>query len=160
MSLSEGLATLEGIHLQLTSANLVCPNVQISGIDTSNINNITLQVTSPSLAKCRQLFVFISELSDLNPCDSVGPCPQIAPAILQQTLQQGGLLSHSLTSDAGLTSHLASGDPGGLPANVVLQPLTSLALQPSSMAPSGTTMGGLGEPDGSGRTRHHTAWPS
>ncbi|XP_046907292.1 zinc finger protein 236-like isoform X2 [Hypomesus transpacificus] len=117
VSLSEGLATLEGIHLQLTSANLVCPNVQISGIDTSNINNITLQID---------------------------------PAILQQTLQQGGLLSHSLTSDAGLTSHLASGDPGGLPANVVLQPLTSLALQPSSMAPSGTTMGGLGEPDGSG----------
>lgn len=45
VSLTEGLATLEGIHLQLTSANLVCPNVQISGIDPSNINNITLQVT-------------------------------------------------------------------------------------------------------------------
>lgn len=44
VSLTEGLATLEGIHLQLTSTNLVCPNVQISGIDPSNINNITLQV--------------------------------------------------------------------------------------------------------------------
>lgn len=44
VSLTEGIATLEGIHLQLTSTNLVCPNVQISGIDPSNINNITLQV--------------------------------------------------------------------------------------------------------------------
>lgn len=44
VSLPDGLTTLDGIHLQLTPANLVCPNVQISGIDTSNINNITLQV--------------------------------------------------------------------------------------------------------------------
>lgn len=44
VSLPEGLTTLDGIHLQLTPANLVCPNVQISGIDTGNINNITLQV--------------------------------------------------------------------------------------------------------------------
>ena len=44
MSLTDGsLATLEGIQLQL-AANLVGPNVQISGIDTSSINNITLQV--------------------------------------------------------------------------------------------------------------------
>jgi len=45
VSLPEGLTTLDGIHLQLTPASLVCPNVQISGLDTSNINNITLQVT-------------------------------------------------------------------------------------------------------------------
>lgn len=44
VSLSDGLTTLEGIHFQLTPASLVCPNVQISGIDPSNINNITLQV--------------------------------------------------------------------------------------------------------------------
>ncbi len=48
VSLPDGLTTLDGIHLQLTPANLVCPNVQISGIDTSNINNITLQVTHTS----------------------------------------------------------------------------------------------------------------
>lgn len=48
VSLAEGLATLEGIHLQLTPTNLVCPNVQISGIDPSNINNITLQI-DPSI---------------------------------------------------------------------------------------------------------------
>lgn len=45
MSLPDGLTTLDGIQLQLTPTNLVCPNVQISGIDPSNINNITLQVT-------------------------------------------------------------------------------------------------------------------
>lgn len=44
VSLPDGLTTLDGIQLQLTSTNLVCPNVQISGIDPSNINNITLQV--------------------------------------------------------------------------------------------------------------------
>uniref|UniRef100_A0A8C7LUE2 Zinc finger protein 236 n=1 Tax=Oncorhynchus mykiss TaxID=8022 RepID=A0A8C7LUE2_ONCMY len=103
VSLSEGLATLEGIHLQLTSANLVCPNVQISGIDTSNINNITLQID---------------------------------PAILQQ----GGLLSHALTGDGGLTSHpgshlMATGDSSAPGSNVVLHPLTSLSLQPSAIGP-------------------------
>ena len=44
VSLTDGsLATLEGIQLQL-AANLVGSNVQISGIDASSINNITLQV--------------------------------------------------------------------------------------------------------------------
>lgn len=44
VSLTDGsLTTLEGIQLQL-AANLVGPNVQISGIDASSINNITLQV--------------------------------------------------------------------------------------------------------------------
>lgn len=44
MSLTDGsLAALEGIQLQL-AANLVGPNVQISGIDAASINNITLQV--------------------------------------------------------------------------------------------------------------------
>uniref|UniRef100_A0ACB8FD43 Uncharacterized protein n=1 Tax=Sphaerodactylus townsendi TaxID=933632 RepID=A0ACB8FD43_9SAUR len=43
VSLTDGsLATLEGIQLQL-AANLVGPNVQISGIDPTSINNITLQ---------------------------------------------------------------------------------------------------------------------
>ncbi|XP_051573971.1 zinc finger protein 236-like isoform X2 [Myxocyprinus asiaticus] len=105
VSLTEGLATLEGIHLQLTSANLVCPNVQISGIDPSNINNITLQID---------------------------------PSILQQTLQQSSLLSHSLTGDPGLTTHtsahlLTSAD-AAVPANVVIHPLSGLSLQPTPAA--------------------------
>ncbi|XP_053083653.1 zinc finger protein 236 isoform X2 [Pangasianodon hypophthalmus] len=48
VSLTEGLATLEGIQLQLAPTGLLCPNVQISGIDTANINNITLQI-DPSI---------------------------------------------------------------------------------------------------------------
>ncbi|XP_031432812.2 LOW QUALITY PROTEIN: zinc finger protein 236 [Clupea harengus] len=125
VSLGEGLATLEGIHLQLTPANLVCPNVQISGIsgissiDGSNINNITLQID---------------------------------PSILQQTLQQGGLLSHAVTGDHGLPHHagphlMATGDPS-VSGNVVLHPLTSLALQ--SPLPGNVTITGMSEQDASG----------
>lgn len=50
MSLTDGsLATLEGIQLQL-AANLVGQNVQISGIDATSINNITLQIAKYSTA--------------------------------------------------------------------------------------------------------------
>ncbi|XP_068180402.1 zinc finger protein 236-like isoform X1 [Antennarius striatus] len=121
VSLPDSLTTLDGIHLQLTPANLVCPNVQISGIDTSNINNITLQID---------------------------------PALLQQTLQQGGLLSQPLSVDTGLVSHsgsqlMSTADPS-VSANVVIHPLTSLALQPSSITPAQVTMAGLSEQDATG----------
>ncbi|MEQ2201013.1 hypothetical protein XENOCAPTIV_006256, partial [Xenoophorus captivus] len=58
VSLPDGLTTLDGIHLQLTPASLVCPNVQISGIDA---NNITLQVTHLPMKP-----VFLSMCADLN----------------------------------------------------------------------------------------------
>ncbi|XP_061572310.1 zinc finger protein 236-like [Cololabis saira] len=119
VSLPDGLTTLDGIQLQLTPANLVCPNVQISGIDTSNINNITLQIDH---------------------------------ALLQQTLQQGGLLSQPLSVDTGLVSHsgsqlMSTSDPSG---NVVIHPLTSLALQPSTITPPQVSMAGLSEQDAAG----------
>ncbi|TRY71268.1 hypothetical protein DNTS_006995 [Danionella cerebrum] len=66
VSLSEGLATLEGIHLQLTPTNLVCPNVQISGIDPSNINNITLQI-DPSILQSSLLSHSLTADSGLAP---------------------------------------------------------------------------------------------
>lgn len=121
VSLSDGLTTLEGIQLQLTPTNLVCPNVQISGIDTSNINNITLQID---------------------------------PTLLQQTLQQGGLLSQPLSVDSALISHsgnqlMSSTDPSSS-ANVVIHPLTSLALQPSTITPAQVTMASLSEQDAAG----------
>ncbi|XP_028282065.1 zinc finger protein 236 isoform X2 [Parambassis ranga] len=121
VSLPDGLTTLDGIHLQLTPANLVCPNVQISGIDTTNINNITLQID---------------------------------PALLQQTLQQGSLLSQPLSVDTGLVSHsgsqlMSSTDPS-VSANVVIHPLTSLALQPSTITPAQVTMAGLSDQDATG----------
>ncbi|XP_061676485.1 zinc finger protein 236-like isoform X4 [Syngnathoides biaculeatus] len=121
VSLSDGLTTLEGIHLQLTPANLVCPNVQISGIDTSNLNNITLQIDH---------------------------------ALLQQTLQQGGLLSHPLSVDTGLVLHsgsqLMSTSDTSVSTNVVLQPLSTLGLQPSTITPAQVTMAGLPEQDSTG----------
>ncbi|XP_062846295.1 zinc finger protein 236-like [Trichomycterus rosablanca] len=49
VNLAEGLATLEGIQL-------LCPNVQISGLDAANINNITLQI-DPSLLQSGVLSV-------------------------------------------------------------------------------------------------------
>ncbi|XP_039592540.1 zinc finger protein 236-like isoform X1 [Polypterus senegalus] len=111
-----GLATLEGIQLQLTATNLVGPNVQISGIDTTNINNITLQIDS---------------------------------SILQQTLQQGSILSHQLTGDTSLSQtagpHLQAGD-STVPANVVIQPLTGLSLQPT-VTSANMTIGSLTEQD-------------
>ncbi|XP_078109675.1 zinc finger protein 236 isoform X2 [Sander vitreus] len=118
VSLPDGLTTLDGIHLQLTPASLVCPNVQISGIDASNINNITLQIDH---------------------------------ALLQQTLQQGGLLSQPLSVDTGLVSHsgsqlMSTADPS-VSANVVIHPLTSLALQPSAMTPAQVS---LSEQDATG----------
>uniref|UniRef100_A0A3P9JZ80 Zinc finger protein 236 n=1 Tax=Oryzias latipes TaxID=8090 RepID=A0A3P9JZ80_ORYLA len=118
VSLPDGLTTLDGIQLQLTPANLVCPGVQISGIDPTNINNITLQIDH---------------------------------ALFQQTLQQGGLLSQPLSVDTSLVSHsgsqlMSTTDPS-VPANVVIHPLTSLALQPSSITPAQVSMAGLSEQD-------------
>ncbi|XP_076991314.1 zinc finger protein 236 isoform X3 [Tamandua tetradactyla] len=99
-----GLATLEGIQLQL-AANLVGPNVQISGIDASSINNITLQID---------------------------------PSILQQTLQQSNLLAQQLTGEPNLTPQNSSlqAPDGAVPASVVIQPISSLSLQPAATAAS------------------------
>ncbi|XP_077455231.1 zinc finger protein 236 isoform X1 [Stigmatopora argus] len=124
--LSDGLTTLEGIQLQLTSTNSVGPNVQISGIDTSNLNNITLQIDH---------------------------------ALLQQTLQHGGLLSQPLSVDTGLVLHsgsqLMSNSDQTVSANVVLHPLTSLGLQPSAITPAQVTMAGLSEQDTSSQDLAH-----
>ncbi|XP_066507917.1 zinc finger protein 236-like [Hoplias malabaricus] len=118
VSLTEGLATLEGIQLQLAPASLLCPNVQISGIDTTNINNITLQIDS---------------------------------SILQQTLQQSGLLSHTLSGDSHThsTHLLATTGEASVPANVVIQPISSLPLQ-APPTPAGVTIGNLTEQDNAG----------
>lgn len=76
---------------------------------------------------------------------------QIDPALLQQTLQQGGLLSQPLSVDTGLVSHsgsqLMSTTDTSVSANVVIHPLTSLALQPSTITPAQVTMAGLSEQD-------------
>ncbi|XP_047382257.1 zinc finger protein 236 isoform X1 [Sciurus carolinensis] len=115
VSLTDGsLATLEGIQLQL-AANLVGPNVQISGIDASNINNITLQID---------------------------------PSILQQTLQQGNLLTQPLSGEPGAApqnSSLQTPD-STVPASVVIQPISGLSLQPT-VTSANLTISPLSEQD-------------
>ncbi|KAH0617863.1 hypothetical protein JD844_016523 [Phrynosoma platyrhinos] len=114
VSLTDGsLATLEGIQLQL-AANLVGPNVQISGIDPTTINNITLQID---------------------------------PSLLQQTLQQGNVLTQQLTGDPSLPSQNTSLQTvdSSVPANVVIQPLSSLSLQPTVTSSANMTIGPMSE---------------
>ncbi|KAM5158048.1 zinc finger protein 236 [Mantella aurantiaca] len=114
VSLSDcSLATLEGIQLQL-AANLVGQNVQISGIDASGINNITLQID---------------------------------PSLLQQTLQHSSILPQTLPGDSGsvqATSNLQTSD-NMMPANVVLQPIASLSLQPGTTSSSNLTITPINE---------------
>uniref|UniRef100_A0A8D0BAI8 Zinc finger protein 236 n=1 Tax=Salvator merianae TaxID=96440 RepID=A0A8D0BAI8_SALMN len=114
VSLTDGsLATLEGIQLQL-AANLVGPNVQISGIDPNSINNITLQID---------------------------------PSLLQQTLQQGNVLTQQLTGDPSLASQntsLQTAD-SSVPASVVIQPLSSLSLQPTVTSSSNMAIGPMSD---------------
>ncbi|XP_038666192.1 zinc finger protein 236-like isoform X2 [Scyliorhinus canicula] len=107
-------ATLEGIQLQLASANLVGQNVQISGIDPSNINNITLQIDS---------------------------------SILQQTLQQGNVLTQQMPTDPNLAQQAGAlqATDNTVPANVVIQPLTSLPMQPTVTSPTAMAMANLTE---------------
>ncbi|KAM9095903.1 zinc finger protein 236 isoform X3 [Sarcophilus harrisii] len=116
VSLTDGsLATLEGIQLQL-AGNLVGPNVQISGIDASSINNITLQID---------------------------------PSILQQTLQQSNILAQQLSGETNLAvqnNSLQTSD-STVPANVVIQPISSLSLQPTVTSSANMTIGPLTEQD-------------
>ena len=146
VSLTDGsLTTLEGIQLQL-AANLVGPNVQISGIDASSINNITLQVARvpwcPGFAAVgapRRRELAVTRFS---------VALQIDPSILQQTLQQGNLLSQQLPGEPGLASQNSSlqAQDGTAPASVVIQPIPGLSLQPTVTSAS-LTIGPLAEQD-------------
>ncbi|XP_071890941.1 zinc finger protein 236 isoform X4 [Anas platyrhynchos] len=109
-SVSDGsLATLEGIQLQL-AANLVGQNVQISGIDATSINNITLQI-DPSI------------------------------------LQQSNLLAQQLTGDPNMASQnpTLQTTENTVPANVVIQPISGLSLQPTVTSSANMTIGSLSE---------------
>jgi len=79
---------------------------------------------------------------------------QIDHALLQHTLQQNNLLPQPLSVDTGLVSHsgsqLMSTADASVSANVVIHPLTSLALQPSTITPPQVSMAGLTEQDAAG----------
>ncbi|KAG8504363.1 Zinc finger protein 236, partial [Galemys pyrenaicus] len=139
VSLTDGsLAALEGIQLQL-AANLVGPNVQISGIDASSINNITLQVpASPAVPRpCGQGGVSLG-----------GPAFQIDPGVLQQTLQQSSLLAQPLAGEPGVAPQNGAlqAPDSSVPASVVIQPISGLSLQPT-VTSANLTIGPLSEQD-------------
>lgn len=122
VSLTDGsLATLEGIQLQL-AANLVGPNVQISGIDASSINNITLQIDPNILQQTLQQ----------------------GSVVAQQTLQQGSVMAQQLAAEPGVASSSSSDSTGQ--ASVLIQPISGLSLQPTVTA-ANLTIGPLSEQD-------------
>ncbi|XP_078462550.1 zinc finger protein 236 isoform X1 [Lampetra planeri] len=158
VSLSDsGLATLqslEGIQLQLSAANLVAQNVQISGLDPNTINNITLQIDPSLLQHTLQQNSLLQQHLSSDPAATLvqqsGGLQQadgtMAPGI---TLQQaadaaaggGGGVS---VSSAGLTqSILLHHSDGSLVPNMVLQPASStsgMMLQPVDGAVSAASV--------------------
>ncbi|XP_016070310.1 PREDICTED: zinc finger protein 236 [Miniopterus natalensis] len=116
VSLTDGsLAALEGIQLQL-AANLVGPNVQISGIDTSGINNITLQIDPSVLQQSLQPTSLLTQplagepgsaphSSSLQAADSTVPASVVIQPI-------SGLSLQPTVTSANLTiSPMAEQDP-------------------------------------------------
>uniref|UniRef100_A0A674INW4 Zinc finger protein 236 n=1 Tax=Terrapene triunguis TaxID=2587831 RepID=A0A674INW4_9SAUR len=74
---------------------------------------------------------------------------QIDPSILQQTLQQSNLLAQHLTGDPSMASQnnsLQTTD-STVPANVVIQPISGLSLQPTVTSSANMTIGPLSEQD-------------
>lgn len=72
---------------------------------------------------------------------------QIDPSLLQQTLQQGNVLTQQLTGDPSLATQntsLQTAD-SSVPANVVIQPLSSLSLQPTVTSSANMTIGPISE---------------
>lgn len=73
---------------------------------------------------------------------------QIDPNLLQQTLQQGNVLTQQLTGDPSLASQnssLQTAESTVSAANVVIQPLSSLSLQPNVTSSANMTMGPMAE---------------
>ncbi|XP_062057802.1 zinc finger protein 236 isoform X3 [Lepus europaeus] len=73
---------------------------------------------------------------------------QIDPSILQQTLQQGSVLTQQLTGEPGVAPHTSSVQTGDstVPASVVIQPISGLSLQPT-VTSANLTLGTLSEHD-------------
>ncbi|OXB66150.1 hypothetical protein ASZ78_004009 [Callipepla squamata] len=72
---------------------------------------------------------------------------QIDPSILQQTLQQGNILAQQLTGDPSMAPQNPSlqTTENAVPANVVIQPISGLSLQPTVTSSANMTMGSLSE---------------
>ncbi|XP_031444906.1 zinc finger protein 236 isoform X1 [Phasianus colchicus] len=72
---------------------------------------------------------------------------QIDPSILQQTLQQSNILAQQLTGDPSMAPQNPSlqTTENAVPANVVIQPISGLSLQPTVTSSANMTIGSLSE---------------
>uniref|UniRef100_A0A8C9F7N9 C2H2-type domain-containing protein n=1 Tax=Pavo cristatus TaxID=9049 RepID=A0A8C9F7N9_PAVCR len=72
---------------------------------------------------------------------------QIDPSILQQTLQQSNILAQQLTGDPNMAPQNPSlqATENAVPANVVIQPISGLSLQPTVTSSANMTIGSLSE---------------
>ncbi|XP_023376582.1 zinc finger protein 236 [Pteropus vampyrus] len=123
VSLTEGsLAALEGIQLQL-AANLVGPNVQISGIDASSINNITLQIDPGVLQQTLQQTSLVAQPLSGEP----GLAPQSSPLHTPDTAVPASVVIQPI---AGLSLQ-----PTATSANLTIGPLSE---QDSVLAAGGS----------------------
>lgn len=82
------------------------------------------------------------------PMTRISVALQIDPSILQQTLQQGNLLTQQLPGEPGLAAQNNSlqTQDSTVPASVVIQPIPGLSLQPTVTSAS-LTIGPLSEQD-------------
>ncbi|KAH0500503.1 Zinc finger protein 236 [Microtus ochrogaster] len=150
VSMTDGsLATLEGIQLQL-AANLVGPNVQISGIDTSSINNITLQIDPSILQQTLQQGNLLaqpmtaepgtgSQNNSLQTSDSTVPASVVIQPIsglsLQPTVTSANLTIGPLSEqDSVLTTSSSAGTQD------LTQVMTSQGLVSTSTGPHEITL--------------------
>ncbi|XP_036891873.1 zinc finger protein 236 isoform X4 [Sturnira hondurensis] len=143
VSLTDGsLAALEGIQLQL-AANVVGPNVQISGIDASGINNITLQIDPSVLQQTLQHASLLAQPlagesgvaphgSSLPATDSTGAASVVIQPIaglsLQPTVTSASLTISPMAEDSVLTT--SSGGTQELAQVMSSQGLVSTASGP------------------------------
>ncbi|XP_018869786.3 zinc finger protein 236 isoform X1 [Gorilla gorilla gorilla] len=142
VSLTDGsLATLEGIQLQL-AANLVGPNVQISGIDAASINNITLQIDPSILQQTLQQGNLLAQQltgepglapqnSSLQTSDSTVPASVVIQPIsglsLQPTVTSANLTIGPLSEQDSVLTTNSSGT----------QDLTQVMTSQGLVSPSG-----------------------
>ncbi|XP_058413307.1 zinc finger protein 236 isoform X4 [Diceros bicornis minor] len=149
VSLTDGsLATLEGIQLQL-AANLVGPNVQISGIDASSINNITLQIDPSILQQTLQQSNLLAQQltgepglapqsSSLQTPDSTVPASVVIQPIsglsLQPTVTSANLTIGPLSEQDSVLTTNSSGTPD------LSQVMTSQGLVSTSSGPHEITL--------------------
>ncbi|XP_035866033.1 zinc finger protein 236 isoform X1 [Phyllostomus discolor] len=148
VSLTDGsLAALEGIQLQL-AANVVGPNVQISGIDASGINNITLQIDPSVLQQTLQHSSLLAQPlageaagaphgGSLQATDGTGPASVVIQPIaglsLQPTVTSANLTISPMAEDSVLTT-----SSGGTPE--LAQVMSSQGLVSAGSGPHEITL--------------------